>query len=237
MIEIADLCVTHQNRYRLKQVSLSVERGEIRGVLGPSGAGKTTLLKVIAGLERPFSGTVHLAGKPVSTPDKQVPPHCRNTSMVFQSLALWPHMNVRQQLEFVIPSPFPGREEKHQLVTALLDRVHLNGLQDRYPAGLSGGEQQRLAIARALAAEPQILLMDEPFSSLDHELKKELLDMVLSLKQLKEMTILYITHQIDEALYLADRITLMKQGRILSHIEDPDKLTRNHILEQMGWTF
>ena len=182
-------------------------------MLGPSGCGKTTLLRMIAGLERPDEGRVLIDGIEVSSPNKMVPPFKRKLSMIFQDLALWPHMTVKGNIKFVMEKNLTKdilREEIHEI----LEKVNLIGFNNRYPHQLSGGEKQRLAIARALASRPAYLLMDEPFSNLDSLLKEELQNVVIKLKKDSQIGIIYVTHNIDEALILANRIAIMNKGRI-----------------------
>lgn len=235
MIDITHLSVMTGHQTVLQDITLSVEKGSVLGLLGPSGAGKTTLLRTIAGLNRPCSGDIRLSGQTVTSPHRLVPPHQRKTAMVFQSLALWPHMTARKHLEFVTGNHlFSHKTKRNDHIQSLLDMMHLNGYQDRYPAELSGGEQQRLAIARALASRPAYLLMDEPFSSLDDILKRELLDLTRSLKQTSGMTILYVTHDIQETLYLADKIIIMKKGKIVYRIDNTAGLTKETLLKHLG---
>ncbi|WP_300461106.1 ATP-binding cassette domain-containing protein [Desulfobacula sp.] len=235
MIDITHLSVMTGHQTVLQDITLSVEKGSVLGLLGPSGAGKTTLLRTIAGLNRPCSGDIRLSGQTVTSPHRLVPPHQRKTAMVFQSLALWPHMTARKHLEFVTGNHlFSHKTKRNDHIQSLLDMMHLNGYQDRYPAELSGGEQQRLAIARALASRPAYLLMDEPFSSLDDILKRELLDLTRSLKQTSGMTILYVTHDIQETLYLADKIIIMKKGKIVHRIDNTAGLTKETLLKHLG---
>lgn len=234
MIDIINLTVTAGQKTLLKDLNLTVARQEILGVLGASGSGKTSLLRAIAGLNTPVSGEIRLSDQIVSQPGRMVPPDKRKTTMVFQSLALWPHMTARKHLEFVIQkSRFPDKSARDEQIGSLFDRMHLHELENRYPSELSGGEQQRLAIARALASSPACLLMDEPFSSLDDILRTELLDITLSLRHTHQMTIVYVTHNIDEALYLADRICIMKHGRLVRQFSNKDDSTRDCIIQTM----
>lgn len=212
MLEVKDLTKRYSWTQALTGVTLNVSSGEIVTVVGPSGCGKTTLLRLIAGFEKPDRGKVSIDGLEATSPDKMVPPFRRKLSMIFQDLALWPHMTVQEHITFVL-----GRRnliKKEEEVQGILTKANLAGFNDRYPHELSGGERQRLAIARALASRPQYLLMDEPFSNLDPILKEEMQDMVLRLKEDFTMGILYVTHNIDEAFNLADRMAIMKKGKI-----------------------
>jgi iron(III) transport system ATP-binding protein len=215
-------------------ISLQVERGERLALVGPSGCGKSTTLRLIAGLERPDWGEIHLHGKCVSSPREITPPHRRNIALVFQDLALWPHMNARAHIEFAIGSRCRRQERKDQ-VAELLALVRLRK-PESYPHQLSGGEKQRLAIARALAQKPQLLLMDEPFSSLDAELKQLLMVEVKTLLTRLEITLIYVTHQWREAVFMAEKVAILKQGRISAIVaaehysETSHKKAKLHIL-------
>ncbi len=198
-------------------LNLAVKKGEIVALLGASGSGKTTTLRLIAGLEIPDWGEVHLNGKKVSTPTSQIHPNKRQLSMVFQDLALWPHMNAYQHLDFVLAGAGYSRKQRRELIEETLSRVKM-GKKKSYPHQLSGGEQQRLALARALVIQPEILLMDEPFSSLDQGLKSTLLAEVKNMIQVMKTTVIYVTHQITEAIYLADSVAVMAAGKIARHV-------------------
>jgi len=193
-------------------ISLEVVEGETLALLGPSGCGKTSTLRLIAGLEVPDWGEIHLHNTLASTPKKVVAPHKRGISMVFQDLALWPHMTVAQHIDFALPAG----QSKKQRQAATADILNLVRLPypKKYPNQLSGGEKQRLAIGRTLASESKILLMDEPFSSLDSSLKDELLEELKSLISRLGITVVYVTHHWQEAIRLADRIALMADGKI-----------------------
>lgn len=198
-------------------VSLDVPAGHIVVVLGPSGCGKTTLLRLIAGLEVPDEGEVWLDGRQVACSGRSiVPPHQRGIGFVFQDLALWPHLTVRQQLAFVLGSAGVIRRQWPQRMHETLALVRIDPLADRYPHQLSGGEQQRAALARALITQPRLLLLDEPFSSLDPELRVALRAELLELQRSLHMTTIYVTHHRDDAQALADRIVTMRDGRIES---------------------
>jgi ABC-type Fe3+/spermidine/putrescine transport system ATPase subunit len=199
----------------LEEIYLTVSPGELLTLLGPSGCGKTTLLRVIAGFERPDRGEVHIDGIKVSSPRRVAPPHTRKLSMIFQDLALWPHMTVRENIEFVLQRNTRERQFIEEKIGSLLEQTNLRGYEQRYPHELSGGERQRLAIARAFAATPKYVLMDEPFSDLDHLVKEELKIVLNHLKESFQIGILYVTHNVDEALSMADRIAVMNKGVIL----------------------
>jgi iron(III) transport system ATP-binding protein len=213
MVSINDLSKKYGKFPAITDVSLAIAENETLAVLGPSGCGKTTLLRLIAGLETPDQGEILLAGDVMSSPAKVVAPYKRSIGMVFQDLALWPHMTVAQHIDFAL-SKTGSRGERKEFVAEILARIRLQK-PERYPRELSGGEQQRLAIGRALAGRPKLLLMDEPLSSLDPQLKEELLLELRLLIGLGDVTTIYVTHQWREAMALADRIAVMAAGRIV----------------------
>lgn len=216
MITIVKVSSNIGNQKILRDITLTVEKGEILAVLGPSGSGKTSLLRLIAGLDMPTQGEIRVGGQLVRPPARLSSRTSCNISMIFQDLALWPHMTVFKNIEFVMDvKKLRNRAEVRKKIERLLSMLYLSEYKSRYPDQLSGGERQRLAIARALASEPRCLLMDEPFSNLDDLLKQELLDVTLSLKNKREMTILYVTHNTEEAFFLADRIAVLNKGRIV----------------------
>ncbi len=192
-------------------VSLSVAPGEILALLGPSGCGKTTLLRMIGGLEVPDSGEIRLGGKTLNGARAFVPPEKRRIVMVFQDFALFPHMTVARNVEFGLPSGADKRER----MEALLRTVGLEGLERRMPHELSGGQQQRVAIARALAAEPRVMLFDEPFSNLDPAIRLHVRAEVRQIIRTTGVTAIFVTHDQEEALSLADHVAVMIDGNIL----------------------
>lgn len=199
----------------LNDVSLEARVGESLVVLGPSGCGKTTLLRLIAGLELPDSGEIWLSGTQVASPRRShVPPHDRGIGFVFQDLALWPHLTVRQHLDFVLQTARVPRAERSVKTHEALKVVRVDQLSNRHPHELSGGEQQRVALARALVGSPRLLLLDEPFSGLDTELRVALRGELASLQRRLELTTIYVTHDREDAEALADRTVTMRAGRI-----------------------
>ena len=198
-------------------VSLDVVAGDVLVILGPSGCGKTTLLRLIAGLEVPDAGDVWLAGKQVSIARRSlVPPHQRHIGFVFQDLALWPHLTVQQHLEFVLDSIGLSRPERRARVQEALALVRVEQFAARYPHRLSGGEQQRVALARAFVGHPQLLLMDEPLSGLDPDLRTALRGELLRLQRSSGVTMVCVTHDREEAAVLADHVIEMRTGRIVA---------------------
>jgi ABC-type Fe3+/spermidine/putrescine transport system ATPase subunit len=215
MIIVESLTKNYGARPALKRASLALTPGEILAVVGPSGSGKTTLLRLIAGFERPDGGKIEIDGVEVSTPSQTTPPHTRKLSLIFQDLALWPHMSVIEHIEFVLKRERLTGNALQSKTRKILSEVALNGYQERYPHQLSGGEKQRLAIARAIASDPRYLLMDEPLSNVDTILKEELQELMLRLKTELQVGILYVTHIIEEALAVADTLAIMNEGRIV----------------------
>jgi iron(III) transport system ATP-binding protein len=200
-------------------VSFEVKAGEFFSLLGPSGCGKTTTLRCIAGLETPDSGEVWIDEKPVFSSKKGivVPVHEREIGMVFQSYAVWPHMNVAQNVGYPLVHgrhKLPGSEVKKR-VKEILRLVQLEDLASRPSSLLSGGQQQRVAVARALVAQPQLLLMDEPLSNLDAKLRVEMRQELRELFERLKLTALYVTHDQEEALVLSHRVAVMQGGRIV----------------------
>lgn len=223
LLRFDGVCFSYADRPVLTSVSFEAEQGERLVILGPSGSGKSTLLRLVAGLDAPSAGTISLHGRPASAEGRIiVEPQARRLSLVFQDLALWPHMVCDEQLHFMGPE-LDTAERK-----ALLRDVDLEDFGARLPAHMSGGERQRLALARALAAKPQILLLDEPFANLDPTLRLELRRLLVDIHRLHrthQLTIVYVTHDLDDALALADRIVVLNQGRI-EQVAPPEELYR-----------
>lgn len=197
----------------LSDVSLTVTGGEVIALVGHSGSGKSTLLRLVAGLERPTAGAIAIAGEAVSDGRTFVPPEARGVGMVFQDYALFPHLNLRDNLRFGL-ARLPAREAGER-VSAALRRIGLADRGDAYPHMLSGGEQQRVALARALLPSPRILLMDEPFSNLDARTRDRIRAETASTIRAAGITSILVTHDPEDAMRIADRIMLMAAGRIL----------------------
>ena len=211
-------CVSkrYSGRPVVDSVSLQVHARQSVVIVGPSGSGKTTLLRMIAGLESPDDGEIWLDGRHVSTCGRiVVPPHARRIGFVFQDLALWPHMNVRDHLEFVLKAARVSRQERVDWTRDVLTLVRIADMVDRYPHQLSGGQQQRVALARALVGRPRLLLLDEPLSSLDPELRTALRTELLRLKGAVDVTMIYVSHDREDATVLADDVIQMQAGRIV----------------------
>jgi putative spermidine/putrescine transport system ATP-binding protein len=191
-------------------VSLAIASGERLALLGPSGCGKTTTLNLIAGFLTPDAGEIRIAGRDVA----RLPPHKRNTGMVFQSYALFPHLTVEDNVAFGLRMRQVERAAIARRVKEALALVRLGSLGDRYPRQLSGGQQQRVALARALVIRPEILLLDEPLSNLDAKLRQEMRMELVAILRTVGITTIFVTHDQDEALSLADRVVVMNAGRI-----------------------
>jgi len=195
-------------------VSLTIEHGRLVCLLGPSGCGKTTTLRLIAGFLEPSGGEIRVGDQLVSSPARTLPPERRNMSMIFQSYALWPHMTVVQNVAYGLELRKLDRDTIDRKLNAILATTHLGELADRYPGELSGGQQQRVALARALIVEPETLLLDEPLSNLDANLREEMRFEVRRLHDEYRYTTVYVTHDQSEAMTTADVIAVMNAGRI-----------------------
>lgn len=210
-LSITGLCVKLQKQEILKDLDLHIGDGEFVALLGESGCGKSTLLKCIAGLLETEAGEIRAAGKPLDG----VAPERRGAVIVFQDMRLFPNMTVEQNVSFAMDLKKVPKEEKRAAVRQLLEDVQLTGYEKRRIRELSGGQMQRVALARALAADPKILLLDEPFSGLNEQLKLEMGELVKRLHTKKGLTTILVTHNKQEALMLADKVALMSAGRIL----------------------
>ena len=192
------------------EISLDIAPGEFVTLLGPSGSGKTTTLMMLAGFEIPSAGEIYVDEDPIAA----VPPYRRNIGMVFQNYALFPHMTVGENIAFPLQMRKIGRGEITRQTTEVLELVGLPGYEGRYPRQLSGGQQQRVAVARALVFNPRVLLMDEPLGALDKQLREHLQLEIKALHEQLGVTIIYVTHDQEEALVMSDRIAVMNNGRI-----------------------
>jgi putative spermidine/putrescine transport system ATP-binding protein len=219
VLDIRALSKSYGQTPALEGVSLDVRKGELLTLLGPSGSGKTTLLKVIAGFEAPTSGKVLLRGRDISG----FSPARRGVGMVFQHYALFPHMTVAENVGYGLKLRRTARAERKRRVGAMLELLHLDGLEERYPRQLSGGQQQRVALGRALAYDPEVILMDEPLGALDRALRIEMEEQIRALHRELGATIVYVTHDQQEALALSDRIAIMRAGRVAS-VGAPEQL-------------
>ena len=202
ILELKDLSHSYDgSEISLKNISLIVNKAEKVSVLGPSGSGKSTLLRLIAGLEKPYSGTITIQGKIVSDQDHMVAPEKRNVGLVVQNKALFPHLTVEKNIGFGIRK----NQEKTKIISGLLSLFKIEHLSNKYPHEISGGEQQRTAIARSMAPSPELLMLDEPFSALDRELKEDLYAELNHIFNERQQTIMLVTHDLDEAKVLSDK--------------------------------
>lgn len=231
-VAIRDVSLTYQPRrgspvVALSNVSLSVPENELCVIVGASGCGKSTLLRLVAGLLHPTAGDILVDGKPVGAPKS-------DRGMVFQSYSLFPWLSVKANIEFGSQVRGMRRPQREEVVRRYIDLVGLQGFEDTYPRGLSGGMQQRVAIARALANDPEVILMDEPFGALDAQTRLTMQQLLLDVWGRSRKTILFVTHDIDEALLLGDRVVVMasRPGRIITTL--PVELPRPRTLALRG---
>src|SRR6187402_3465342 len=210
-IRLAGLAKSYGAVEAVRNVDHEVAQGEFFTMLGPSGSGKTTTLRLIAGFERPDAGRIELQGNDVS----DVPPYSRNVNTVFQDYALFPHMSVRENVEYGLRVKRVAKDERRKRAEESLDMVRLSGYGDRKPGQLSGGQRQRVALARAIVNRPAVLLLDEPLGALDLKLRQQ---MQFELKQIQQevgLTFVHVTHDQEEAMTMADTIAVMNRGAIV----------------------
>lgn len=216
IIELRGVDKSFEDTRALEGIDLSISNGEFLTLLGPSGCGKTTILRILSGFETPDQGDVSIGGQRMN----DVPPERRQVNTVFQNYALFPHMTVRDNVAFGLRMQSCPKGEIEGRVLEALRMVHLEQYADRRPHQLSGGQQQRVAIARAIAVRPRVLLLDEPLSALDAQIRHNMVEEIARLhRELPELTILYVTHDQTEALTLADKIGIMKDGSLIAHGE------------------
>jgi len=224
-VVLSNISKTFSETSVIPTLSLSIGENEFLSLLGPSGCGKTTIIRMIAGLENPTQGSIQIGEDCVFDSEKgiSIPPEKRGLGMVFQSYALWPHMTVLENIAFplkcqkVSPSQIKERCEK------ILAQVQLGGLENRKPNQLSGGQQQRVALARALVYQPKVLLLDEPLSNLDANLREEMCEQIGQIKKQSPISMIYVTHDQNEAVRLSDRIAILNKGKI-EQIGTPSEL-------------
>jgi iron(III) transport system ATP-binding protein len=217
-LSFAGVSFSHADRSVLASLDFEVPEARVLAILGASGAGKTTVLRLAAGLDPPDSGEIRLEERIASTARRVViDPSERSLSLVFQELALWPHLSCDGHIDFVAPGLGLGDRQK------LLDEVGLRGFSSRMPGAMSGGERQRLALARALASRPRLLLLDEPFAALDPELRAELRELLLELRRRHGMSIVYVTHDLSDAFGLGDDVLFLNEGRV-EQVGPPEEL-------------
>lgn len=231
LLRITNVHFAHGELPVVRGVDLDLAQREILIIVGPSGCGKSTLLRLIAGLERPTSGTLVLDGVPIGGEGASLPPEERPVGMVFQGLALFPHLRVSENVGFGLQH-LPG-DERRERVERELEAVGLQGLGQRFPHQLSGGQQQRVAIARALVRRPKVLLMDEPFSDLDGRTRRQVRAEVARILRDHGTAAIIVSHDREDALHLGDRIAEMEEGRIV-RIADADSLRQEWVAAMMA---
>ncbi len=222
MLRLEALYKQFDSQAVLTNINIEVHQGEILALLGPSGCGKTTLLRLIAGLERASSGKIYFANADIT----EIPPHLRQFGLMFQDYALFPHLNVRDNIAFGLKMKNVDRRTQAQAVERLLNLVHLAGAGDRNVSQLSGGERQRVALVRSLAPEPRLLMLDEPLGALDAVLRDELLIELRQIIKSLNIPAVYVTHDQREAFAISDRCAIMNRGRI-EQIDRPSELYRH----------
>ncbi len=223
MIELAGLGANFAG-FNLEDINLCIGAGEYFVLLGPTGAGKTLLLESIAGLYNIDTGHIYIKGKDVT----RLSPECRQVGIVYQDYALFPHMDVEENIAYGLKQKGTPRQERKELVSNMADFLEVTHLLTRYPKNLSGGEKQRTALARALVVEPEILLLDEPSSALDGQTKKKLHRELRRIHKELHKTVLHITHDLEEALSLGDRIGIMEHGRVIQ-VGSPQEIFRKPV--------
>ena len=211
IVSVTGVSRVYGRKVAVDRADLTLARGRILGLLGASGSGKSTLLRTIAGLESIDAGAIIIDGRIVSTPGRSVPPEARRVGMVFQDVALFPHLTVAQNVGFGLK----GRSDRDVVVAGLLERLRLADRHRAFPHALSGGEQQRVALARALARDPAVILLDEPFSSLDGSLRAEVREDLVQALRDSGTSAIVVTHDAEDAMIMADDLALMDAGRII----------------------
>ncbi|MCR4927677.1 MAG: ABC transporter ATP-binding protein, partial [Lachnospiraceae bacterium] len=212
----------------LKEFTSEFADGEFITLLGPSGCGKTTMLRMLAGFERPTSGSIMINGKTMSSDKEFVPPEKRGIGMVFQSYAVWPHMNVFKNVAYPLKIRKLAKEKIKEKVDRILEVVHLTQYATRMPSELSGGQQQRVALARALVAEPEVLLLDEPLSNLDAKLREEMRFEIKEIQKRLGINVVYVTHDQAEAMTMSDRVFVLNAG-VVQQVGTPEEIYRHPV--------
>ncbi len=227
-IKIDNLAKKFEDKTVINCVSLEFEKGEFISFLGPSGCGKTTMLRMIAGFTEPTSGSIEINGNVLySSEDKiMVQPGKRNLGMVFQSYAVWPHMNLFDNVAYPLKIQKVNKEEIRKRTLEMLEIVGLGGREKEYPWAFSGGQQQRIALARALVMQPSVLLLDEPLSNLDAHLRDKMKNEIRAIQKQMNITVIYVTHDQSEALQMSDKVVILNQGNI-EQIDSPTEIYHN----------
>ena len=225
-VTIRNLTKAFNSNVVLQDFNAVFREGEFITLLGPSGCGKTTTLRIIAGFEKPTAGEVYIDDQPVSGDKTFVPPEKRGIGMVFQNYAVWPHMNVFENVAYPLRIRKQDRNRVREAVSRVLETVHLSQYAERLPGQLSGGQQQRIALARALVAAPKLLLLDEPLSNLDAKLRESMRFEIKEIQRQTGITVVYVTHDQSEAMAMSDRILLLNRG-IMQQCGSPTEIYNN----------
>ncbi len=207
-LEIRDLTMLYKNGDGVKNINLNVDKGELVTLLGPSGCGKTTILRTVGGFLQPTSGQILIDDKDVT----YLPPEKRPTAMVFQSYNLWPHMTVFENMAFGLKLRKVPKEERRRRIMEMLELIKMPGMEKKFPGQMSGGQQQRIAIGRSLLLQPDVLLLDEPFSALDAKIRSQMREELRKIQTDLNITVVFVTHDQEEAMALSDRIVVMNKG-------------------------
>lgn len=224
-LKLTNLQKKFGNNTVVDKLNVDIKDGEFITFLGPSGCGKTTTLRMVAGFIRPTQGSISIDGKIISSQEENVflPPDKRDMGMVFQTYAVWPHMNVFKNIAYPLKFKNYSKKEIKERVLEVLSLVKLEGYEDRFPHQMSGGQQQRIALARAVVMEPSVLLLDEPLSNLDAKLRESMRYEIVELQRRLAITVIYVTHDQIEAMSMSDRVVVMNQG-VVQQIDAPDKV-------------
>ncbi|TDT70592.1 iron(III) transport system ATP-binding protein [Hypnocyclicus thermotrophus] len=223
-IKLENISFKYGKKIILDNISFSIKKGEVLAILGESGSGKSTILRIISGLETPKTGKITIDNHIIFNKNINFPPEKRNLGMVFQDYALFPHLNIEKNITFGI-SHF-NKKTKKIILNKMLKLVKLEEHSKKYPHELSGGQQQRIAIARTLATNPKLLLLDEPFSNLDANLQSSIRKEIKSIIDIEKTTTIFVTHNKEDALEIADRVVIIKDGKIIQ-IDTPENIISN----------
>jgi len=223
-LEIRNMTKKYKNGDGVENINLSVNKGELVTLLGPSGCGKTTILRTIGGFLQCDKGSILIDGKPI----EHLPPEKRPTAMVFQSYNLWPHMTVYENMAFGLKLRKVPKAERNRQIKEMLELVNMSGMEKKYPGQMSGGQQQRIAIARSLLLKPDVLLLDEPFSALDAKIRSQMREELRKIQMDLNITVVFVTHDQEEAMALSDRIVVMNKG-CFEQVGTPSEVYNNPV--------
>lgn len=214
MLEFRDISHAYGRTPSVDSINLSIEEGQVVSLIGPSGCGKSTILRLAAGLEQPLKGEIYLNGILVASPNHMTPPEKRGIGLVFQDYALFPHMNVEENITYGLKQIGLSQKAQQARVAEVLDYLDLKDFESARPYEMSGGQQQRVALARALAPRPKLILLDEPYAGLDSRLKERIRDDMLHILKAAGTAVMMVTHDSEEAMFMSDHITVLKRGEI-----------------------